>query len=121
MSTDRELLELAARAMGFTVHEGRHHSITVPALWISPKDSPLKFSWAPSHSSEDAANMCAALGIDTEWGHPIRPPREIVSVSCLSGDHYRIERLKDHNNDRAAAWRMAALRVAAQIGKDKPQ
>ncbi len=111
MNDHRELLELAARAMGFTVHEGRHHSITVPALWISPKDSPLKFSWAPTHSSEDAAEMCAVLGIDSIWWDTyVRCEFDDIDADAQ-------EYFTDHNNDRAAAWRLAALRVAADIGK----
>lgn len=111
MTDIRELLTLAARAMGRELKWRQECDDDKPVPYLDAQE------WRPDLYPNDSHDMCAALGIDTEWGHPIRPPREIVSVSCVSGNHYAIERLKDHNNDRSAAWRMAALRVAAEIGK----
>lgn len=113
MTDIRELLELAARAMRL------RDASTVEAYtgdWIICHTGQ---SLSPHTDSGHCADMCAALGIDTEWCRPIRPPREITSVACVSVSEYAMEYMKDHNNDRSAAWRMAALRVAAEIGRAK--
>lgn len=68
-------------------------------------------SWNPLNNSGDCADMCAALGIDTIWYG--------ASVDCDGPDAGSTELYASHNNNRAAAWRMAALRVAAEIGRAK--
>jgi len=102
MNDYRELLELAARALGVDISAG----------WSDgnePYSSGPHFilltghAWNPGANSGQCAAMCAALGIDTKWGYPIRPPREIFCVSCTRGWHYSLEMLKEHIKDRSAA------------------
>lgn len=108
MSDTKEPLELAARAMGIKVIESEFYP---GELWMVHPDDPrfLGCRWNPRANSGDCAEMCAALGIATTWT-PI-----LVCVE-LKG-RLESEYFKDHNNDRAAAWRMAALRVAIEIGR----
>jgi hypothetical protein len=101
----RELLELAARAMPF--------ELMPCSCKIQPCRSDNGKHWQPDINSDDCAEMCAALGINTEWWN--------LHVICVlpSGEPLAIENFADHKNDRTAAWRMAALRVASEIGRAK--
>lgn len=114
MSDTKELLELAARAMPLDIVWKESVSSRTGAFleiehtkhagfWVGAR------KWNPLTNSGDCAEMCAALGIATTWT-PI-----LVCVE-LKG-RLESEYFKDHNNDRTAAWRMAALRVAAAIGE----
>ena len=111
MTDHRELLELAARAMGgkLVVHGDQSFSLHVPRI-TRREISPLVFM-RPDKDSGNAADMCAALGIDTVW----RSGGVLCSFDDLDID--ATEYWASHNNDRSAAWRLAALRVAAEIGK----
>lgn len=89
------MLELAAKATGIT-----------------------RRSWNPLNSSGDCAEMCLALGINVRF---VYQHCNIFAVDCACLkpwiDRVR-EEVADYNNDRSAAWRMAALRVAAEIGRE---
>lgn len=103
MSDTKELLDFAARAMPFTL---------MPcSCKVQPCRSDNRKHWRPDINSGDCAEMCATLGINTNWWK--------LHVICVtpSGEMLAIENFADHNNDRAASWRMAALRVAAAIGE----
>ncbi len=95
MTNHRQLLELAALAIDRNFVPGES--------WDEGA------GWNPLENSGDAADMCAALGIDTRWLNE--------RVACTNGGLYIYVKFTDHNNDRAAAWRLAALRVAAEICK----
>lgn len=117
MSDIRELLELAARAMGFDVRGSFEHSDCL-GLYIADItldddcDAGAHIKWRPLfYRSTDAYDMCAALGIATTW-------TDILVCTELRGNLVS-EYFRDHNNDRSTAWRMAALRVAAEIGRAK--
>ena len=106
--TDRELLELAAKA------EGRELGYWCPtnnAFWCGEY-------WSPHTNDGDGARLEAALGIDVEWHN--------VGVRCakLTGawcdDIVARETYADHGGDKQAARRLASLRVAAEIGKAAP-
>lgn len=99
MTDIRELLTLAARAMGYT--------------------SPIQRTvWNPDTNSGDSHDMCAALMIDTKWIFSGLTEDSVSGIYCDAGSHFLAEeKLADHNGDKSAAWRLAALRVAADIGK----
>ena len=95
MTDRRQLLEFAARAIGRNF---------VPGESWDEGDG-----WNPLENSGDSHDMCAALTICTDWTE-----RRVI---CVHRGTYIYEKYADHNNDRSAAWRLAALRVAAEIGK----
>lgn len=95
--TAREMLTLAAKAMG-------------RAIAVMP-DSIDDWRWRPDEDSGDCAELCAALGIASEF---FDGPSSVIA---WRGDIRRVAYSADHANDRAAAWRMAAVRVASEIGR----
>jgi hypothetical protein len=113
--TDRELLELAAKAAG---HE---------LLWTCggiPVNTPTLFEglgsdqvWNPLLDDGDALRLAVKLGIDIVVS-VARPAR---SAACppdqIGAEHYLEE---DHNDDPYAATRRAVVRAAAEVGKVMP-
>lgn len=108
MTTQREQLELAAIALGYSIGSdmngcpvriewrGDYHSIAVP--------------WNPIDSNDDCAAMRARLRIDTAW------LRDYVLCGAHPVPISRVE-YSDHNNDPEAAERAASVAVAAEIGR----
>lgn len=107
--TDRELLELAAKAADI---DGWYEVGYLS--FIKRTGGP----WRPLDDDGDGARLEAALGIEVEWFD--------ASVRCanLTGasrnDIVARETYADHGGDRQAARRLASLRVAAEIGKAAP-
>jgi len=108
MKTTRELLELAARALGIELDWG---------LCV-PNTSPWRMTgtggaygpgamWNPSTDDGDSARLESAMGLDVTW------LEDAVWVRGV-GEYY-----SDHNGDKQAARRMATLRAAALIGETK--
>lgn len=107
----RRMLELAARAQ-----EIAGQAVGSSRLFVS--DSGNVYDWLDDDG--DSARMRSALGIGVAWEPD--PSGEIHSLShvhcmCWRIPHGRSERIADHNNDRDAALRLCALRVAAAIGE----
>lgn len=103
MSTEREQLELAAKACGIECDR------TGP--FSRESGSGQRVGWMPHHDNGDCARMEAALNIDVSWH------TEFV----MAKDHFRnkewYEFYKDHYGDKSAARRAASLAVAAEIGR----
>ena len=94
MMTDREMLELAAKAAGIEHLSGEYY-VSGPELW----DIERKRWWRPLTNDGDAFRLMVALRL---W-------RDDPDICC-------IERVEDHDGDAYAATRRAIVRVAAQIG-----
>ena len=94
MMTDREMLELAAKAAGIE-HLSSEYCVSGPELW----DIERKRWWRPLTNDGDAFRLMVALRL---W----RDDPDIC----------RIERVEDHDGDAYAATRRAIVRAAAQIG-----
>lgn len=112
MNTDRELLELAAKAAGLVILtelQGRRDAIGVDGLGLATKD---KTWWNPMVDNGDCARLCATLGICTEWAGS--------RVICVCGGYYNYTVFADHNGDKSSAWRKAAVKVAANFGRAMP-
>ena len=60
MTTEREMLEYAAKACGIEIDWGMHERGN-EACWHGA------YEWNPLTNSADCAAMCAELGIDTLW------------------------------------------------------
>lgn len=97
--TDRELLELAAKAAGIKTSPHKE----TDSLWI---DWPRV--WNPLTDDGDALRLAVKLlfEIDMGCGH--------IAIRHSTG----IKILEDYNGDPYAATRRAIVRAAAEIGKD---
>lgn len=105
--SDKELLELAAKAVGVAV-----------VRWndgLEPYSSGLGFIldsgrlWNPRTNDGDGARMEAALGIHVAWHSD--------GVVCGLRWAGSTELFDDNGGDKQASRRMASLRVAAEHGK----
>jgi len=102
--TDRELLELAAKAAGI---EGRWMTKGDGDLWLFRND--FSDPWNPLTDDGDALRLAVKLGMTIEqWseGH--------VYVGHRHPGNFEHER---HRKDPLAATRRAIVRAAAEIGR----
>ena len=103
MLTDRELLELAAKAGGLTVIGPRDIGVM-----IRSEACKSGFCWNPITDDGDALRLAVklqlAIAIDSDrsWSH---------HVNVMMGSEVM------HNGDQEAATRRAIVRAAAELGK----
>lgn len=99
--TDRELLELAAKAAGI---ELRFLSGTIPF-----SDGPERVGqWNPLTDDGDALRLAVKLGMNVYTDHG----RSMAEVLCNAERDYE-SASENHDNDANAATRRAIVRVAA--------
>lgn len=105
MKTDRELLELAARAAGYELNDFAENG-----AWAYQKGSEVDFYgelpiflWSPLTDDGDALRLAAAVATDIQF------LGDSVSVS----GHYETA----ENDDYMSAVRRAIVRAAAAIGE----
>lgn len=105
--TDKEMLELAAEAMGYGVtfvrgEKGdcciRHGSNSEPSI-----------PWNPLTHRADTAEMCAALELDHQWWDR--------SVCMMVGEKFLEEPHDNTTQGKLAAWMRAATRAAAEVAR----
>lgn len=103
MKTDKELLELAARAASYNVKA--HEDGT---LYCDCRCAGYWGVWNPLTDDGDALRLAVALRllIDTDYN-------DCVAAGCCQLD----EVLEPIGNDRLAATRRAIVRAAAAIGE----
>lgn len=102
--TDRELLELAAKAAGIDLYVWGPPGAENFANMASPG-----CRWNPLTDDGDALRLAVKLRFEVS----IEPDWVVVMTECA---HDVIER----GSDQYAATRRAIVRAAAEIGKDKP-
>jgi hypothetical protein len=108
--TDRELLELAAKAAGMVLGEW-HGS----GYWADMRDSPygeVARHWNPLTDDGDALRLSVKLRIDVN--HSITM---VVAERDDSVDDFVVGVAEGKSNDPYAATRRAIVRVAAAIGE----
>jgi hypothetical protein len=111
MKTDRELLELAARAAGI---EGYIHEWVNGPEFIIPGENPA--TWNPLQDDGNALRLSMKLKIRVL--HPtVEAPDAVRAGSFKYG--FVQEDYADHGGDYMAATRFAITRAAAQIQLDK--
>ena len=103
MMTDREMLELAAKAAGIE-HLSSEYCVSGPELW----DIERKRWWRPLTNDGDALRLAVKLGMD------IRIYGTEVRVYCCG--IIASEGPPDFNS----ATRRAIVRAAAEIGRSMP-
>jgi hypothetical protein len=110
--TDRELLELAAKAAG-----GLARFDISPDKWpwlqavVDGKPQPYPVRWNPLTDDGDALRLAVELGLAVSVEY------QVGSTSVLWGPptgHVR----EDHGTDPYAATRRAIVRAAAEIGRN---
>lgn len=105
MSTDRELLELAAKAAGMEIVAFKPGRKAIE--WAQLSCASL---WNPLHDDGDALRLASVLLLDIAWE---------TEYSVSAGERW-CEDIKDHDNDRTTATRVAIVRAAAEIGRAMP-
>jgi len=106
--TDRELLELSAKACGFLTQW-----VDEKQLWVREKNQEFEawWPWNPLSDDGDCSRMESALSIDVSWGSSYAMADHHSLNDCV------IETLNAHDGNKQAARRMASLRAAAAIGE----
>ena len=116
--TDRELLELAAKAAGAL------------ACWSSTLDEWQKDltdpyvdgkKWNPLADDGDALRLAVKLRLDLSFGHRYyfdEGPMTFCGTYWNSSESATFNRFVQHGDDPYAATRRAIVRAAAELGKD---
>lgn len=108
--SDRELLEMAAKAVGIK-HPGGEHCVNGPAVWDCVK---LKW-WRPLTDDSDALRLAVAIGMNIEI------EVDQAGFTCASAvDYSNAVLIEYHNNNPMDATRRAIVRAAAEIGRSMP-
>ena len=106
MKTDRELLELAAKAAGY-----REAGINKPYT-----DGLLK-NWNPLTDDGDALRLAVDLDLAIVPYPIYNKQKHSVLVQKKNLDESRFEKMELHGDDPRAATRRAITRAAAAIGE----
>lgn len=104
--TDKELLELAAKAMGFVQHHS-YREKTNSLLWLSESGFPA--TWSPLTDDKDAFQLAVDLKMNltlSGWRAEAQVAEHPTVVEPVV------------NNDAYAATRRAIVRAAAEIGRN---
>ncbi len=102
--TDRELLELAAKAAGIEILAWTYSGYAV----VSDKGD----TWIPLTDDGDALRLAIELRVDLEWSSDGRV------AAYRRGDEFAA--FESSREDRAANTRRAIVRAAAEIGRAMP-
>jgi hypothetical protein len=114
MNTDRELLELAAKAAGLRLWP-------VGCAWREgPTGTGLllesgRWVWNPLTSDGDALRLAVGLELDIEFDYKADGPQTYVTV--VGREVKNRTSYEHHGEDKHAATRRAIVRAAAEIGK----
>ena len=101
--TDKELLELAAKAAGQHVYQYSEHS------GVQMHGG----RWNPLHSNSDAFGLLANLKLDLEY-HDAR----VYCTGVYPVQNYQLFEWHSENKERATRW--AITNAAASIGEAMP-
>lgn len=106
--TDKELLELAAKAAGLTQHRWCDAWNGMAAYTL--QDGYYGPTWNPLQDDGDALRLAVKLGFEVECGNPI----EVENVYVVFNSRQVWEEIGD---DHLAAVRRCIVRAAANIGE----
>jgi len=107
MYSDRELLELAAKAAGYAVEPDAH--IPSGGLWLAESDGDKP--WNPLADDGDAMRLAVKLHISVSWS----PSGRFVKYSVC--DNPFLVFGMDSTDDACSDARRAIVRAAAAIGE----
>lgn len=111
--SDRELLEMAAKAAGYDVNfeEGDVNG-WYPHGYL--EDGDVDAWWNPIADDGDALRLAAALRLSVHVGD------FDVDVLPLECDHCTTKTWEEFDGNKAKAWRRAIVESAAEIGRSMP-
>ena len=121
MDSDRELLELAAKAAGYTTnHPWNAERLTmnppVDALVVQDANGLVHTAWDPLDDSGAAMNLAVDLDLAIVPYPIYNKQKHSVLVQKKNLDESRFEKMELHGDDPRAATRRAIVRAAASIG-----
>ena len=119
--TDREMLELAAKAGGYARHEYVENSARDGRVVTGHYDSLLEVCINPLDDDGDALRLAVQCGIeisivDDEPGTDGRFSRACAGYATEDDPRVRYV-FEDHKGDLFSATRRAIVRAAAEIGR----
>ena len=109
--TDRDLLELAAKALGID-HPGGEHCVNGPALW----DCKTLQWWKPLTDNGDALRLAVRLRMDVSFLDSLV---EVCWFDEAESDNCSVEERINDAQGECEATRRAIVRAAAEIGKTR--
>jgi hypothetical protein len=123
--TDRELLELAAKAAGMTVlpydepwPSGAkgwfYNEAGAAGLFYSAGPAPQR--WNPLADDGDALRLVSKLGLEIDQNHPLDNDEWVMALK----NGQMTGACEDVDGNRCASLRRAIVRAAAEIGKAMP-
>ena len=116
-TTDRELLELAAKAVGMHVKAQRVDADDkFTHLVVGQKFKPEKIDWNPLTDDGDALRLAVRLNIE----FACFDDSQKVNAGVWSEDSKPYDCMTPYNGDKQAATRRAIVRAAAEIGRAVP-
>ena len=121
MDSDRELLEWAAKAAGYTTnHPWNAERLTlnppVDALVVQDANGLVHTAWNPLDDSGAAMNLAVDLDLAIVPYPIYNKQKHSVLVQKKNLDESRFEEMELHGDDPRAATRRAIVRAAASIG-----
>ncbi|MBC7201892.1 MAG: hypothetical protein H5U29_00010 [Pusillimonas sp.] len=119
--TDRELLELAARAVKVPAYWSVDGSIQNRPIFVTEAGGkmgtmPYESEWNPLKDDALALRMAVNLNLWVQINH-LSVEAELWQDDC--GETKTITQYLDPDSDRCAATRRAITRAAAEIGKQR--
>jgi hypothetical protein len=112
METDRELLELAAKAAGIQIH---HWSTILPGpMMVNPETDDCGGYWNPLDEDGDALRLAVKLNMS------IDVDSHETSTYAYAGPAVRVYAWELWGKDKDSATRRAIVRAAAEIAKANP-
>ncbi len=121
--SDKELLELAAKAAGidYDPDKSKPHPVSGAfwGLWLHIKGEPYEGQrrrWNPLTGDGDALRLAVRLNIE----FACFDDSQKVNAGVWSEDSKPYDCMTPYNGDKQAATRRAIVRAAAEIGKTMP-
>jgi hypothetical protein len=109
--TDREMLELAAKAAGI---DWIKNCVWIENGFYSPLAKHERIAWNPLTNDGDALRLAVKLGLLVDvW------LKQKVCIASNQGEEL-VDAREQFGNDPYAATRRAIVRAAAEIGRDMP-
>lgn len=128
--TDRELLELAARAAGYALKWGDVYVVgddevdcTDLSYVVSGQPDEADWHWAPLDDDGDALRLAVKLRLSIDHNHPAdQQPWVAADRQGCEGCYSPVSCVEDdfEESQRPEATRRAIVRAAAQIGRAMP-
>jgi hypothetical protein len=113
--TDQELLELAAKAAGYTSHGYGEFGGGDPFLYLQEAD--FTGMWAPLTDDGDALRLAVKLDICIQPGCKSDYDVEYSAAYVMTAVRIEASAREPSGDDKQAATRRAIVRAAAEIGK----